>query len=109
MKEKHIRPTGVQFPLIYQAPINGEMDEYIKRAAWDMGKKELRKVSLAEYGRRRILPQGWEKQLLKWRQEQSDFDPSDFAGRKRLEVVNGANKTANAKRANRAYSALSKR
>lgn len=107
MKDKQTRPTGVQFPLIYQAPIDGEMDEFIKRAAWEMGKVLGKKTSLAEYGRVKMLPRGWAKQLAEWRKTQTDFDPSEFAGRKRkrLEVANGHNP----KRNSGVNSALSKR
>lgn len=104
MKETQIRPTGVQFPLIYQAPIDSEMDDFIKRAAWEMGKKEGKKISLAEWGRRRMLPSNWRSLLAEWRKTQNDFDPNEFAGRKRLEAVNG-----HAKASHRPNSAVSKR
>lgn len=104
MKEELKRPTGVQFPLIYQAPINEDMDEFIKRAAWEMGKKLGQKISLGEFGRRKMLGHGWRTDLEAWRKTQTDYDPTQFAGRKRLEVVNG-----HAKRNHRANSALSKR
>lgn len=109
MDDKLMRPTGVQFPLIYQAPIDADMDDFIKRAAWEMGRKEGKKVSLAEYGRRRMLPRNWRGLLAAWRKTQKDYDPNEFAGRKRLEVANGNHKTAHAKRTDRADSALSKR
>lgn len=107
MKNKLTRPTGVQFPLIYQAPIDAEMDEFIKRAAWEMGKKLGVKISLAEFGRRRILNHGWKADLERWRKTQTDYDPNEFAGRKRLEVVNGNGH--NPKRNSGAHPAVLKR
>jgi len=106
MKDKMTRPTGVQFPLIYQAPINYDMDEFIKRAAWEMGKKLGQKISLSEWGRRKMLPTNWKKLLENWRKNQTDYDPQEFAGRKRLEVANGH---ANTGRNSGADSAVSKR
>lgn len=105
MKDKNVRPTGAQFPLIYQAPIDADMDEFIKRAAWDLGKSLGVKISLAEWGRRKMLTPGWKNRLADWRKAQNDFDPNEFAGRKRLEVA----KNGHAKRNSGPDSALSKR